>query len=118
MRGDVHLMQCFDELLCVIAIVRTKREGGGPIARCLASLVDHGLGRFAFGMVAGGGNHRAGHQGVTVVTEGVPHEAQVAGGVVLAAQPGIAFGGGGMFAVAMRLALDVGPVIVAAVTVL
>lgn len=84
----------------------------------LASLVDHGLGRFAFGMVAGGGNHRAGHQAVTVVTEGVPHEAQVAGGVVLAAQPGIALVVEACLPLQMRLALDVGPVIVAAVTVL
>ena len=115
MRQYVHLLQGLDEFLRVIAFVRAQCERRFLCMR-LTRIVDHGLGRFAFGVPIGLRDHGVDHQAVAVVSECVAHEAQFAGGLAFAVQPRITVRARFVRLVAAALVAEVGAI--AVVTIL
>ena len=109
MGQHVHLLQGFNEFLRVVALVGTQRECRFIVMR-LAHIVDHGLGRFAFGVPIGLRDHGADDQPVAVLHERVAHEAQLAGGLALAVQTGIGVCAAGVGLVAAPLVSEVAAV--------
>ena len=114
MRQYVHLLQGLDEFLRVIAFIRSQCECCFLFMR-LARIVDHDLGRFAFGVPIGLRDHGVDHQAVSVVSE-LAHEAQFAGGLAFAVQPRITVRARLVGLVAAALVAEVGAI--AVVTIL
>ena len=92
MRHNAHRQARFDELLRVIPLVRAQRDGGFRIRQGLPGIVNHDFHRFSLGVAVCPGHQGAGNQAVAVVTQRVAHEAQLAGSLALAVQPGVSVG--------------------------
>ena len=75
MLRDFHFQASGHEFLLVIALVCAQRDLGFRIARCLACIMDHCLGRFSLSVPVGPGHHGVGDQSMTVVRQGMAYKA-------------------------------------------
>ena len=89
----LHLRQRLNELRCAATLIGTLCDFGLFVSD-LFGIRNHRLGGFALCTTICRGDRGAGIQDMTVVSKGVAHDAQIAGGLAVAVQPCICIGGG------------------------